>query len=382
MLRKIIAVLLASSMLLMCSPSVFADEEGEILPTDPIDTVIESLDVYNYGGVYVENGQAYISAVNVESLSRVLSTKLSKNRSVDLQIAENTVKYSYGELLDAQEKIVQSMESENEYAIYETYIGQKDNVLGVGSPEWTDDKKQEVSKLSGIDTEHISFYIVTEEDVEKEFFPEEINEEVDSTTERATTLTPKPGDKLVCNSKAFSLCTPVVWGQGTAQKGGFITCAHTEDKTGQAIKDANGNIIGCGSVWEYGGYYDFTLVERASNNVKGSFVLPDGKKIQASKAPIEGETIYRYGQHHPTPVSGTVIKTDVKVKHTGTGVVITGFKTDAPIVAGDSGGPIMTNSSTGKYVLVGLNSTVNFGTYIRNILSNYNAKLSSVFPDK
>ena len=176
MLRKIIAVLLASSMLLMCSPSVFADEEGEILPTDPIDTVIESLDVYNYGGVYVENGQAYISAVNVESLSRVLSTKLSKNRSVDLQIAENTVKYSYGELLDAQEKIVQSMESEKEYAIYETYIGQKDNVLGVGSPEWTDDKKQEVSKLSGIDTEHISFYIMTEEDVEKEFFPEEINE--------------------------------------------------------------------------------------------------------------------------------------------------------------------------------------------------------------
>lgn len=382
MLKKIISLLLISSMLLICSPSVVADEEGETLPVDPVDAVIESLDPYSYGGVYVENGQTYISAVNTESLSRELSSELAKNRSTGLHIAETTVEYSYGELLDAQERIIQSMENENTYEIYETYVGQKDNIVAVGSPEWTEDKKQGVSELSGLDLAHLSFYIITEEDIENEFFPEEAGEELTIIDERATTVTPKPGSKIVCNGKTMSLCTPVVWSVGSSTKGGFLTCAHTEDKTGKAIYDGSNHLIGYGDLWDYGGYYDSTLIERSSNDIKGTFVLPDGKKIQASRAPKEGETIYRYGQHHLTPVSGKVISTDSTVIHSGTGVRITGFKTDASVVGGDSGGPIMTNSSTGNYALVGLNSTTNYGARIDKVLSKYNAKLSTVFPSK
>lgn len=135
MLKKIISLLLISSMLLICSPSVVADEEGETLPVDPVDAVIESLDPYSYGGIYVENGQTYISAVDDKSLSQELFVNLEKNKNVGLRIAETTVQYSYGELLDAYEKIIQSMENENSYEIYETYVGQKDNIVAVGSPE-------------------------------------------------------------------------------------------------------------------------------------------------------------------------------------------------------------------------------------------------------
>ncbi len=382
MLKKIISLLLISSMLLICSPSVVADEEGETLPVDPVDAVIESLDPYSYGGIYVENGQTYISAVDDKSLSQELFVNLEKNKNVGLRIAETTVQYSYGELLDAYEKIIQSMENENSYEIYETYVGQKDNIVAVGSPEWTEEKKQEISELSGLDIDHLSFYIMTKEDVENEFFPEETGEEISAIDEKATTVTPQPGSKIVCNGKASSLCAPVVWNLGASKKGGFLICAHSQDKTGKAVYDRNSQLIGYGDLWDYGGYYDSTLVERSSNNIKGTFVLPDGKKIQSSRAPKEGETIYRYGQYHPTPVSGKVISTDSAITHEGTGVRIIGFQTDAPVIEGDSGGPIMTNSSTGYYALVGLNSTLTYGVRIDKVLSKYNADLSTNFPSK
>lgn len=370
--KKVFSILLASAMMLTCGVSSFATEkdEPEFLEDDTISMVKENLDPSQYAGLYMENGDLHILATDKENLSRTIAPLMARNTDLEIVIDENEMNYSYAQLRDAQEIVVQNMENLD---VFETYVDAKQNKLVMSSPDWTQDEMDAAVSTTGISSENIEFVTVSQNTIDNEFIPiPEDSSEVATIESKASKM--RPGDALyyTTNGSRYraSLTVPIVWNRYSTNKMyGYMTCGHSYDKTGTAIYDSNNTLLGAGSVWDYGGEYDLTLIDREGRTNIATLSLPDDSAITHTGAPVQGDSITRYGSTSGY-VSGEIIATDVNVRHSTTGVVITGFKTDAQVAGGDSGGPVVAHRSS-RNVLVGINSTTSYSAAFDAARSKY-----------
>lgn len=328
-LKRFLAIILSLSTTLALAGSAYAFEGGNepsFLEDDSYSEIIESLNPGDYGGIYMEGDVLHITAVDPAKLERSIP---SMARSVDIII--QPAQYTYEELRSSQGKLENQMQ---ELDIFEIYTNPRTNSLVVTSPTWNEEKQEAVREVTGI--QNLEF--VTEENTNDVV--------VDAIC----------GDKISTSHGNYSLACSVVWNKSTSPVYGFVTAGHG-NSIGDEFYYLDSDYMGEITKMSYSGNLDVALIERNANAPAATTELCDGSSITHSGAPVVGNKVTHFG-FKSSSVDGEIISIDATVMHT-TGVTLKNMiKSSAPLLSGDSGGPVVAYRD-GNNILVGINSSTN-----------------------
>lgn len=122
-----------------------------------IDSILdETLSKDDYAGKYVVDGVLHIMTVDKEStekpVQKALMNARGKTREAQNVVIDDTpAKYTLQELYDASDNIFKTWGEGKNLHIKTISIEQKENTLELLSPEWTDERKQEIMEFTGLD---------------------------------------------------------------------------------------------------------------------------------------------------------------------------------------------------------------------------------------
>lgn len=340
----------------------------------PWNEFVDSLDPNDYSGVYVKDDQLHIAAMDEPQMTRMVS----RSRAASSIVVDEAAKYSYQELLDAQDRI---SEKYSDLGVSAIYLDLKNNnVLVRSKTEWNDERKQKVRECAEIENLVFQVHSGITIDVEED----------ESATTRAV-----PRDDEVINGDQFgtsgdykSIGCGISFNDPSSGKKvyGYLTAGHGT-KVGSTYK-YNGEKLGTAVVVKNKDYLDVALIkEPASPVLYQSEHLLGNQSMTQTGAPYQDDIVYMFGyrsyQEQDTnefPRIGKVTAVNGReFTDKDTGIVYEGLvEADYGRIKGDSGAPVTTIRS-GSYVLVGIHHGNHYGqTYFvnfRDIKNSYGVNL-------
>lgn len=313
--------------------------------------VIDSLDENEYGGAYIKDGELHIKPKNSEQVQSVLFDLSPNTRMSSNIVLDEEAEYTLDELNVAMDK------SENvwkELDLNYVALSEANNGLRVGSPDWSDDKKQDFIDAVGIDNVIFEISDVTEEEL-----PEEIEYKNPRATKEIVVAAPATN---IANAQIMTIGACVT---GSNRFKGFITTAHAAKKDDVLVASTSsggrqnvGKVIK--SVMNGKQGLDVALIQQGDAPMNNE--LPSGKKIMSGERPVEGDDVIiaggNGGEKDATITSVNCKKTwdapSYEDTQTYYNLIMMDLVGGDRTKSGDSGSPILKKVDKTWYELVGI----------------------------
>lgn len=321
-----------------------------------------NLDKDSYGGMYIEDGVLHIKTKQKDKVTNLISEineyKTLKTESVFDKATKNIIieddcKYSLSDLEKAMDKVWKEKEN-NKINIVGVGTDDELNGLIIDAPDWNEEEKENISYISGIDMDHLTF------EISKGNF-EDLSESDDA----------MPGSLVYSENTGehFSIGCGVYVERDTDDEGdgqyGWITAGHAFDDEYEDVYMDNYNFNEDDYYVGYAKYFnsapqngnqyaDVSFINKARNSdVNFTLETYTGELVLNTGDAIRGEDVSLIGGTSGLVDGGRVISNNYTCDWNGD-TYYKMIKTDIEPQGGDSGGPLVRVLDNGQYTILGI----------------------------